>query len=268
MSGPADSGGSVAHGYVHTPAEPGARLRLFCFHHAGGAASAFAPWRQALGPDIAVVPVQLPGREGRIREPRHLSMRALVAELNEALGPWLTEPHAFYGHSMGAAVAYALTRDRHSRGLPLPARLLVGAFPAPHLPTGLEAVGELSDDLLAQWMIDIGGMSPDLLRYPQWLHAAVSLLRADLELCADPWHTRGADPLPCPVEVFTGRADTLVTARDAAAWEQHTEAGCSVHSVPGGHFFIRDESRSFLHLLRRSLVPLAITAHPALRSLP
>ncbi|MFJ2131534.1 thioesterase II family protein [Streptomyces sp. NPDC087845] len=267
MNGTAGPPAGGAGGYLPTSAAPGARLRLFCFHHAGGAASAFAPWVQALRPDIAVLPVQLPGREGRIREPRQLSMGALVADLDEALGPSLTGPYAFYGHSMGAAVAYALTRHRHARGRPLPARLLVGAFPAPHLPTGLDAVAELSDDLLAQWMIDIGGMSPELLRYPEWLQAAVSLLRADLELCASPGRTRPDDPLPCPIQVFTGSADTLVTARDAAAWAQHTEGGCSVQPVPGGHFFIRDESRSFLHLLRRALVPLA-TIHPAARSLP
>lgn len=44
------------------PPDATARLRLFCFHHAGGAASAFAGWQEALGPDVSVVPVQLPGR--------------------------------------------------------------------------------------------------------------------------------------------------------------------------------------------------------------
>ncbi len=47
---------------------PQARLRLFCFPHAGGGASFFRPWIGMLPPDIEVCPVQLPGRENRLKE--------------------------------------------------------------------------------------------------------------------------------------------------------------------------------------------------------
>lgn len=34
--------------------------RLLCFHHAGGAATAFRSWQNAAGPALDVVPVALP----------------------------------------------------------------------------------------------------------------------------------------------------------------------------------------------------------------
>src|SRR5262249_29407396 len=72
-----------------TRAAPPAALRLFCFPFAGGGASAYARWGQRLGPDVAVLPVQLPGREGRMSEPRITDLDALVDDLDAQLGPEL-----------------------------------------------------------------------------------------------------------------------------------------------------------------------------------
>ncbi|MGC0421379.1 thioesterase II family protein [Embleya sp. AB8] len=236
-------------------------LRLFCFHHAGGAASSFGAWQRALGPAISVLPIQLPGREGRAREPRARDLTELVAELDADLDPWLTDqPYAFYGHSMGALVAHALTRLRFERGRPLPERLVVGACSAPHLRTPLDTAATRSDDELARLLLDIGGMSAAVLGYPQWRQAAVALLRDDLRLCAtDPIRGRtppgtGTDrgpgpdrlvPLPCPIEVFVGATDPLVPVAQAAAWRGYTSASCRVHVPQGGHFFAQDPEAAF-----------------------
>jgi surfactin synthase thioesterase subunit len=232
-------------GYAHPPATDTARLRLFCFHHAGGAASAFNGWQRALGRDVTVIPVQLPGREARIGEPRHRDMAALVRELAEHLGPLLSGGHAFYGHSMGAFVAYALTRLRLRAGHRPPAALLVGASRAPHLPQPLAAAHDLPDGDLARLLVDLGGVATDLHRHPHWLRAATSLLRDDLTLCASHRHA-DAEPLPCPIHVFAGDADPLVRIEDATAWARHTRQRCEVHLVPGGHFFTRDSQAAFL----------------------
>src|SRR3954466_10119965 len=55
-------------------------------------------------------------------------VRALLAETEFA------PPYEVFGHSLGALVAYEVTRELAARGLALPERLVVSAFPAPHLP--------------------------------------------------------------------------------------------------------------------------------------
>jgi pimeloyl-ACP methyl ester carboxylesterase len=87
------------------------RLRLFCFHHAGGGASIFSGWPSVLGRLADVLPVQLPGRERRIREPRITDRAILVDELEHHLGPYLRRPYVFYGHSMGGLIAYDLAQQ-------------------------------------------------------------------------------------------------------------------------------------------------------------
>ncbi|WP_433728948.1 thioesterase II family protein [Actinoplanes sp. CA-051413] len=230
-------------------------LRLFCFHHAGGAASTFSGWRGALGEHVSVLPVQLPGRENRIREPRIRDMPALVAELDRHLGPLLDRPYAFYGHSMGALVAYHLARLRQTTGRSLPQRLLVGAFPAPHRPAATVPATDQPDDVLVRWMRDIGGVSPELLNYPEWLRAVAALVRDDLALCRGGL-TEAWRPLSCPVDVFHAADDPLVSAADARAWEQHTSRGCTVHGMAGGHFFHRDSAPALHSTLTAVLTPV------------
>lgn len=140
---------------------------------------------------------------------------------------------------MGALLAYRLAVARARAGRPGPDRLLAGAFPAPHLPRAVVPAAELPDDDLVAWMTRIGGMSPALLEYPQWLAAMTAIVRDDLALCRSHRPDRPV-PLDCPIDVFTGTTDPLVSRGDAAAWGVHTRAACRVHPVPGGHFFPRE----------------------------
>lgn len=244
--------------YLPWAPEPGDGLRLFCFHHAGGAASAYAGWRGALGPDVCVLPVQLPGREARVREPRFTTLDPLARDLDAHLDRHMRPPYAVYGHSMGALVAYALIRARIARGRPAPRLLMVGGYPAPHLPTALAGAVDLPDTQLATLLADLGGMSPALRDHPAWLAAAVALARDDLRACLS-YRYRGGDPLPVPIHVFTGTADPIVSAADAAAWDGHTTAACRRHTVPGGHLFHRDAPRLLLDRITDVLTPSAMS---------
>lgn len=222
---------------VDPPPVPGSPPRLFCFHHAGGDGSAFRDWQRRLGPSVAVHPVRLPGRERRLRCPYPPDLGTLVADPDAELTPWLAEPHAFYGHSMGALVAFALTRHRHARGAPLPRALLVGAFGDPSDPSPLEHVPALGDDELVDLLVDLGGMSEVVRRYPAWTAPALALLRADLALCRG--HRVGeAVALPVPVHAFTGAADPLLLPARVRGWSAHTASGFTLEVVPGGHFFL------------------------------
>src|SRR3954452_18726567 len=86
------------------PTRPRSRggMGLFCFAYAGGGASVFRDWIGALGGSVEVCPVQLPGREGRFREPAFTRLAPLVDSLVESLGPHLDRPFALFGHSLGA----------------------------------------------------------------------------------------------------------------------------------------------------------------------
>lgn len=228
-------------------------MRVFAFHHAGGGVESFSGWRRRLGADIELIPVRLPPpTNGRWR------MAELVAELNRELDDDLRSPHLFYGHSMGALVAYHLSCLRASMDQRLPQRLLLGACAAPHLVTDLHQIADWSDERLAGRLLDLGGMPASLARLPR-LHAAiVGRVREHFDIIRSAPIPETPDPLPCGFEVFIGEADPLVTVEQAAAWSAYTAADCEVHVLPGGHFYFRDAKGSFFTVLRSVLADAAV----------
>ena len=111
-----------------------ARARLFCFPYAGVGASAYRLWSTGLPAELEVCAVQIPGREGRWREPPHTRIDTLVAALLPVLQPCFDLPFAFFGHSMGGVLAAELTVALQGSGAPLPEHLFISARRAPHLP--------------------------------------------------------------------------------------------------------------------------------------
>jgi surfactin synthase thioesterase subunit len=206
-------------------------------------------WPAWLDPVAEVLPVQLPGRESRVRERPADDMTTLVAELDRQLEEHLRATHLFYGHSMGALIAYRLARLRQARGRRIPDRLIVGACAAPD---ASGAGRELSDVELTGRLRAIGGMSAAVAADPQWSTAALALLRDDLRLHAS-HGGRDVGPLRCPITAFAADTDPLVPVEAVAGWGAHTSAGFTLHVVGGGHFFHHGDDPRFPSLLRTAL---------------
>ncbi|MEU9879966.1 thioesterase II family protein [Streptomyces phaeochromogenes] len=251
-------------GYLARAPQPHAPVRLLCFPFAGGGASAYARWQRELdarGASVDVLPVRLPGREGRSGEPRFTELAPLVEELDEELDEVLASPHLLYGHSMGALIAYTLMRRRQERGALLPRAALLAAYRAPHLPppridadanAGFGACSGASssdgaesgsgaessaDSDLARALVALGGLPEALLGHPEWLRALLPVVRDDLALCASAGPADG--PVRVPLHLFAGADDSLVRVPEVTAWRRYAARGCEVRVLPGGHFFLR-----------------------------
>ena len=108
--------------------------RLFCFPHAGASAATFASWQKLAGHEIAVCPIQPPGRAERYREPAFRDVSAFVDDVVAELNPQFTGRYALFGHSMGALVVFELVRRLRALGVTPPVHVFVSGRPAPQLP--------------------------------------------------------------------------------------------------------------------------------------
>lgn len=95
---------------------PEAAERLVCFPHAGGSASFYLPVSTALSPAVDVLGVQYPGRQDRRHEPGVTSVADLADSITRALADWGDRPLTFFGHSMGAVVAFEVARRMEGAG--------------------------------------------------------------------------------------------------------------------------------------------------------
>src|SRR5947209_1956736 len=94
---------------VHTIRQGTAPQQLICFPFLGGYAGSYYPLASALSDAIEVVAVNPPGHGACQKMPLR-SMDDMVDLYFHALKPVLKQRCIFFGHSMGAIVAFFLAR--------------------------------------------------------------------------------------------------------------------------------------------------------------
>jgi medium-chain acyl-[acyl-carrier-protein] hydrolase len=242
--------------FVKRP-DPGARLRLFCFPHAGLGASVFRSWVGALGPAVDVMAVQLPGRESRQFENPFRRMPELCDAAAAALQPYLDVPFALFGHSMGGAVAFEVaSRLREHRGLQ---RLFVSARRAPHLRDPLPPACHLTDpEFVGVIQHRYAGIPQEVLDSPGLLELLLPRLRADFELL-ETYHADSPAALPCPLSVFGGIADTTVSRSELQAWAPYSAGPFRVRMIDGGHLYLQAQRNVLVSAIAEDLGSPCVT---------
>ena len=227
-----------------------ARLRLFCFPYAGGGATTYRTWGHEMPPEIEVCPVQLPGREQRLREKPFTRMAPLVEALAEALDPLFDLPFAFFGHSMGAVIAYELAhRLRPARS---PIQLLVSARRPPQLPRE-DATWTLPRDEFRARLREMDGTPQEVLEHEELMELMEPLLRADFEL-NDTYEPPERPPLELPVTAFGGIGDAEVPRETLAAWGELTTGPFRLRMFPGGHFYLHRQTAPLVAAVSEALL--------------
>jgi surfactin synthase thioesterase subunit/glycosyltransferase involved in cell wall biosynthesis len=232
--------------------EEEARLRLFLFPSAGAGTSAFRGWADALPAGVIICPARLPGRESRLAEVPFRRMDPLVSELAEAILPYLQQPYALFGHSMGAAIAFELSRLLRRLKRPQPAALFVSGARAPQFRLGHPPPPEPSEEEFLAELDRLEGLPDEVLRNRDLLRVVLPALQADTALyrnyayCEEP-------PLDCPIRAYGGLEDPNVRPEHLEAWSKQTTNAFALRTFPGGHFFVETARTQFLRALAADL---------------
>ncbi|MFF2081620.1 thioesterase II family protein [Kitasatospora sp. NPDC058162] len=217
---------------------PGAARRLVCFPHAGGSATFFRPLALALSGAVDVVAVQYPGRQDRRADPLIDSIPRYADTIAEALAGWTDLPLHFFGHSMGAILAFEVALRFQREDIAV-AHLFASGRSAPSV-LNADAVHRLGDDALLKEMAALGGTDQRLLVDDELLRGALPAIRSDYK-AIETYRCAPGAVLNCPITVLTGNDDSRVSQAGAAAWSRHTTAGTRFAAFPGGHFFLSDQ---------------------------
>jgi pyochelin biosynthesis protein PchC len=232
---------------------PDARVRLFCVPHAGAGPSFYARWVTELCPAVEVCLVHLPGRESRFAEPPVDDLDVIAERVAAAAEPLLDRPFAWFGHSMGALVAFEVAHR-----LPVqPRQLFVSGFPPPHRPPPDPPVAHLPDaEFLAHVRTGYGGIPDSLWADQELVALLLPLLRADFAAC-ERYVWSAPPPLSCDITALCGAGDHYVPAHALSGWADLTTGRCTTHVIGHGHFNLTTD-RSAVHRLvldRLGLVP-------------
>lgn len=239
---------------------PYAQLRLVCFPHGGGGPQIYRTWGDVLPDDIEVVALNLPGRGSRRQEPPITNMDDLAGAIVDALRNYLDKPLAFFGHSVGALVAFEVARRLRQEGLSLPIRLFVSAHKAPHDSQEENDMYRLPDEELVQLIRKLGLVPDDALENDELVSFILPAMKADFEVSETYQYTED-QPLPCPITALGGKRDSLLTRKDLQAWKPYTAASFSLSMHDGDHFYTETHQSKLLAKLSKTL-------HQDLKTLP
>ena len=209
------------------------RMRVLAIPQAGMGAWAFHGWQAALPETVELLPVELPGRNSRMLEPKGQSMRQLVTALVDALTETLREtPFVVFGHSLGAWVAYELVAELLRRKQAPPLLLVVSGVRPPHL-SALEndadkispGISHLDDKEFWSHFERRYGRNPDLAD-SNTQQFVLPLLRADFGIVEKYTPSRTSDdPLPCPLIAACANGDNRLADGQLSQWSAYTKDG-------------------------------------------
>lgn len=234
------------------PASPLARLRLFCFPHAGGGASVFHNWPVALSNRLDVRAIHLPGRETRLREPPFTRAEDSAEAITQALQERLDLPFAFFGHSMGALLSFEVARSLRRRGLPEPGYLFVSGHRAPQIARPRPAVFHLPEEEFLEALHDLYDPPEAALKIPELRELLLPTLRADIRLC-ETYEYSPEPQLECPIVAFGGHDDQETPVEFLQSWGIQTQAAFEMKRFAGGHFYLADALPEILRLVNSKL---------------
>ncbi len=235
------------------------RLRLVCVPYAGGSAAVYRRWRELVAPEIEVCAVELPGRGVRFSEPPISDMATLCDGLATAIKPLCDGvPLTMFGHSMGARIAFELTRsfDRHVLHLFASGSAAPGVRPRYGVSGDPRPTAQLTDADFKQRLRELGGTPPEILADDDLMARVLPIVRADFVLI-EQYQVEPQSCVSCPITVFAGVDDSGASPVAAGAWRSRSTAACRVVELDAGHFFLDSHRAQLLREIDRDLATAA-----------
>ncbi|GAA2042952.1 hypothetical protein GCM10009839_52450 [Catenulispora yoronensis] len=195
--------------------------------------------------------LQYPGRGPRISEPHASSLPALAAEAAHDIARHTTGELVMAGHSMGGVLCYEIASKLTTMGRP-PAWVVVSAARTPDR-NRLDSARVLSMTR-EDWLAEIAGgpAAPASPTSPtetdEVTDLVIPVMRADYLMLAR--YQPAQVPLTVPLLALGGATDPWITDDHLTAWSTWTTTHFERRTLPGAHFYYRDQPAEFCAAIR------------------
>ncbi|MEE8056394.1 MAG: alpha/beta fold hydrolase [Pseudomonadales bacterium] len=214
--------------------------RLVLFPWAGAGASAYRHFIDLLPNTIEVLVVQLPGREDLYRQPRLLTMNQIVSYLLDDLIALFDRPVSFFGHSMGALVAYECALALKKLIDLDPKALILSGCETPNSKNCapyVRCLASASEETLMEDLRQMGGTHSAIMDSTEMMRTLLPVLRADYQVL-DNYTSKVSPRLSCPLVIAGGKEDISITLESLADWKPLSAGEFHVYWFEGDHFYL------------------------------
>lgn len=231
--------------------EDSIKKKLFCFHCAGGNAISFKEWTQAK--EIDVIPVEVPGRGLRIGEECITDIYSLVDKLFAEIAPLCANSkYYFFGHSMGALLAFQLTYLLENRIGNTPQLLIVAGRQPPNIPDTSEFKSYMGNEELRKELVRLGGTPKEVLENRDLFEFLAPIIRKDYML-HESYHYNG-EKINIPIIAHSGTEDSGANINIMKFWNEMTTGEFKVEEFKGNHFFIHNLGKNYIETIEKEVL--------------
>lgn len=227
------------------------KITLYCLPFAGGGSYSYRSFKQYLPDFITMIPIELPGRGKRGKEPLLTNLEQLADDVfYQVRRDGIKQPYAIFGHSMGACLGYLVTQRICQARLPPPSHLFVSGYQGPSMKRKKLVRHDLPKAEFMAMLKDFEGLPTEVLAHPELIDFFEPVLRADFK-ADDLWIYRPTSPVDVPITVLWGTEDKDVNYTRLLAWQQASLQPIVIKQFKGGHFFIFEHVQQICRLFSR-----------------
>ncbi|HEU4962714.1 MAG TPA: alpha/beta fold hydrolase, partial [Bacilli bacterium] len=137
--------------------------KVFCLPYAGGSASVYMKWKTSIHPKIEWVPVELAGRGARYFQPPYETFDDCLQDVRDQIVRQGDDtPYALFGHSMGASIAFEVTRKLLAEFDTAPAHLFLSGRRSPQSARPTKPLHLLPEAELIEALRQLGGTEEEM----------------------------------------------------------------------------------------------------------
>lgn len=230
------------------------RIKLFCIPFAGNSAMFFSTWQKYLDSRIEVHPIELSGR-GKRRDVKFCeTFDEVVNDIFKLIEHKLNDcEYSFWGHSMGALIAYELNLKLYNLGYKPSVHLFLSGRPTPNYEINKNKNWtSLSDENFKSEILNLGGTCSDIFDNPRLGRVYFERFKADYKVLESYNYIKCQPKLKSRVSIFYGVNDEL-TKGIINEWKSYIEKEIQFYPFNGGHFFINEYKETILKIINSTL---------------
>lgn len=234
--------------------KPEAAQRLFLFHHAGGGMSYYYEWFKLLPKSIELIVMELPGRGSSFEETRLTEFHQVIERLGDVTRNFQDKPFSFFGHSMGALLAFGLTGWLMDKGYKHPDYLFASGCKSPDAIRlhPFEKRSQMAKPEIMAALRALGGLPKEIEENDDLLEIFLPIIRDDFAIC-ESFVDQPHAIINVPIISCSGTHD--LDTEMVASWENSTSKNFEMFRFEGDHFYLKNFKDKLIEIVVRKLAP-------------
>lgn len=241
---------------IHKIKNGTSKNQLVCFPFLGGYANSYYELALELPRNIEVLSINPPGHGSCQKKPLH-TLDEMIDLYYDKLKSHLKENCIFFGHSMGAIVAFFLVNKvMESEDYPVkPSGLIISASNSPDF-FKHSRIASMSDNDLLEHMFAMGGIQEELRAEKTLLEYFTPIFRADFSALESIDTKKYISPIQIPSYQFFGSRDKIVNTESIRKWHSYFSQGLDEFIIDGGHMYVKQNAPEVAKIIEQIFTKL------------